>query len=115
MSKLVLSYLALGLAILGELAGTACLQRSAQFTKLWPTVGMLAGYTLSFNFLSHALKMIPLGVAYAIWGGVGIVLTALIGLWFFKQKLDTAAVLGIGLIIAGVVIVRLFSRSGVHG
>lgn len=115
MNKLSLSYLALGLAILAELAGTACLQRSAQFTKLWPTTGMIIGYMLSFYFLSHALKMIPLGIAYAIWGGVGIVLTALIGLLLFRQKLDAASVLGIGLIVAGVVVIRVFSRTAAHG
>ena len=107
-------YLALVLAIGLEVVGTSFLQRSAQFTRLWPTVGMALCYLASFYLLSLALRVLPLGVAYAIWSALGIVLVALIGLFVFHQRLDLPAVIGLGLIVAGVIVVNLFSQTAGH-
>lgn len=111
MSPILISWLALAVAILCEVTGSSFLQRSEQFTRPIPTLIMVVCYVVSFYLLSVALKMLPLGTAYAIWAGVGIVLTALIGLVMFRQTLDTPALLGIGLIITGVLIINLFSRT----
>lgn len=107
-------YLSLMLAIGLEVVGTSMLQRSAQFTRLWPTLGMAVCYLASFYLLSQSLKVLPLGIAYAIWSAVGIVLVALIGLFAFGQRLDMPAVIGLGLIIAGVIVVNLFSKTIGH-
>jgi len=105
----------LAAAIAAEVAGTTFLQKSEQFTKLVPTLAMAGLYAAAFFFLSQALRHVPLGVAYAIWGGVGIVLTAVIGVVLFGQKLDLPAMIGIGMIVGGVLVTQLFSRSVVHG
>ena len=110
MSPQLVSYLALAGAILCEVTGSTFLTKSAQFTKLGPTALMVGFYVASFYLLSMALRTIPLGIAYAIWAGVGIVLTALIGLVVFRQSLDTAALVGIGLIVSGVVVLNAFSN-----
>lgn len=107
-------YIPLALAIGLEVVGTSLLQRSAQFTRLWPTVGMAACYLASFYLLSLSLRFLPLGIAYAIWSAVGIVLVALIGLFAFGQRLDLPAAIGIALIVAGVVVVNLFSKTVGH-
>jgi len=109
------AYAMLAAAIAAEVAGTTFLQKSEQFTKLVPTLAMAGLYAAAFYFLSQALRHVPLGVAYAIWGGVGIVLTAAIGVVLFRQKLDAPALLGIGLIVSGVLVTQLFSRSVAHG
>lgn len=116
MSPLIMAYSALGCAIVLEVVGSTFLQASAQFTRLWPTVAMTACYVASFYALSHALKVLPLGIAYAVWGGLGIILTAMVGVLVLRQALDLAAFLGIGLIVCGVVVIHVFSRtSGSHG
>ncbi|WCR12227.1 QacE family quaternary ammonium compound efflux SMR transporter [Paracoccus stylophorae] len=107
-------YIPLILAIALEVVGTSFLQRSAQFTRLWPTVGMAVCYLGSFYLLSLTLRMLPLGVAYAIWSALGIVLVALIGLLMFGQRLDLPAVIGLALIVAGVVVINLFSKTIGH-
>lgn len=109
-----LSYVYLGIAIVAEVVGTSALKASDQFTRLWPSVLTVAGYALAFYFLSLTLKTIPTGVAYAIWSGVGIVLISLVGWWLFRQALDWPAVLGMGLIIAGVIVINVFSKTAVH-
>lgn len=101
-------------AICLEVTGTAALQASQQFTRLWPTVLMGCCYAGSLFLLSVTLKVMPVGIAYAIWSGVGIVLIALIGYAVFGQKLDTPAVLGLALIVAGVVVVNVFSNTIMH-
>ena len=83
------------------------------FTKLWPSVIVVLGYCLAFYFLSLTLDTIPIGVAYAIWSGVGIASLAVISVLFFDQKIDVAAVFGMGLIIAGVVVLRVFSETAI--
>ncbi|MCS5603189.1 MAG: SMR family transporter [Paracoccus sp.] len=107
-------YLPLAMAIALEVVGTSLLQRSQQFSRLWPTLGMAICYLASFYLLSLALRVLPLGVAYAIWSALGIVLVALIGLFVFHQRLDLPAVIGLGLIIAGVIVVNLFSQTAGH-
>lgn len=107
-------YLFLALAILCEVIGTTALTASNQFSKPLPSVVTVVGYGLAFYFFSFSLKAIPVGVAYAIWGGVGIVLVTLIGLVFFKQRLDLPALAGIGLIVAGVLVMQFFSKTISH-
>lgn len=107
-------YAMLFVAIVLEVVGTTALQMSQQFTRLWPTLAVIACYAGAFYCLSLTLRSIPVGVAYAIWSALGIVLISSVGLVFFKQKLDLAAVVGLGLIIAGVVVVNLFSKSVSH-
>lgn len=114
MNSVPLTYVALGIAIVLEVIGTTFLQKSQQFTKLGPTVVMAVCYLAAFYFLSLALKTIPVGIAYAIWSGLGIVLISAVGYVLFKQALDAPALLGIGLIIAGVVIINLFSKTAAH-
>jgi small multidrug resistance pump len=108
------AYVALALAIVSELAGTTLLQKTEQFTKPLPTVLMALSYTASLYCLSRALERLPLGIAYAIWGGLGIVLSAVIGVVVYKQSLDLPAYLAIGLIVAGVLVFQIFSRSFSH-
>jgi small multidrug resistance pump len=104
---------ALAVAILLEVTGTTALQMSEQLTKLVPTLVMVICYLGSLYFMSLALKTIPIGITYAIWSGLGIVLITAIGYTKFRQTLDTPALIGVGLIVAGVVIANL-SKSVVH-
>jgi len=108
------AYLYLGIAIVSEVIGTAALNASAGFTRLWPSLVTIAGYGIAFFCLSLTLRSIPVGIAYAIWSGVGIVLISIVGLLWFRQALDLPAVAGIGLIIAGVLVINLFSRTVTH-
>ena len=110
----MLRYILLLLAIVFETIATSFLKQSEQFSKLWPTVMTIVCYGTSFYFLSIVLKTMPIGIAYAIWSGVGIVLIGFIGWLVFKQSLDFPAILGIGMIIAGVIIINLFSKSVSH-
>lgn len=103
--------LALAVAIVCEVIATAALKSSDGFTRLWPSLLVVAGYAVAFYALSIALRAIPVGVAYAIWSGVGIVGIALIGWAVFGQALDAPALIGIGLILAGVLVLNLFSAS----
>lgn len=109
-----LHYIYLVIAVAAETIGTTALQASSQFTKLWPSVLVVVAYAVAFYFLGVVLKYIPVGIAYAIWSGVGIVLISLIGLVVFGQTLDLAAVLGLGMIIGGIVIIHVFSGSATH-
>ena len=101
-------------AIVLEVIGTTALQMSQQFTRLWPTVILITCYTGAFYALSITLRVIPVGIAYAIWSALGIVLISIVGLVLFRQKLDLPAIIGLGLIIAGVLVVNLFSKSISH-
>ena len=107
-------YLYLALAIVLEVLGTSLLGKSEGFSKWLPTVGSLLSFGVCFYFLSLALKNIPLGVAYAIWSGVGIVLTAIVSILVFKNKIDLPFILGALLIIAGVLVINLFSKANGH-
>ena len=108
------SSLILGAAIVSEVIATSALKASDGFTRLWPSVVTAIGYLISFYLLSLVLKTISVGVAYAIWSGLGIVLIACIGWAVFGQKLDLPALLGMALIIAGVAVINLFSKTTGH-
>src|SRR5690606_30418430 len=97
----MLAYLYLGIAIIAEVIATTALRASAGFTQLWPSTISIAGYVVAFYFLSLTLRTMPVGVAYAIWSGVGIVLISLAGWLIYKQLLDLPAIIGMGLIMAG--------------
>ncbi|WP_299736432.1 SMR family transporter [uncultured Roseobacter sp.] len=107
-------YLYLVLAIVAETIGTTALQAGQQFSRLWPSVLVVVAYGISFYLLALALKFMPVGIVYAIWSGLGIVLIAIIGFIVFGQRLDLPAVLGLTLIIVGILIIHLFSKSAVH-
>jgi small multidrug resistance pump len=107
-------YAMLFVAIVLEVIGTTALQMSQQFTRIGPTVVLILCYTGAFYFLSVTLRTIPVGIAYAIWSALGIVLISGVGLVFFKQKLDLPAMIGLALIIAGVLVVNLFSKAVSH-
>jgi small multidrug resistance pump len=106
--------LTLTFAILAEVIGTSALKASEGFSRLLPSVVVIAGYGTAFYFLSLTLKHMPVGIAYAVWSGVGTVLITLIGVLAFRQKIDLAGMLGIALIIAGVLVLNLLSKSGAH-
>lgn len=110
----MLSYFYLSLAIVAEVIGTSALKASDGFTKWLPSLVTALGYGTAFYCLSMTLKSMPVGVAYAIWSGVGIVLISLIGLVVFRQRLDLPAVLGMAFIIVGVVLMNVFSKVSVH-
>jgi small multidrug resistance pump len=101
----------LGIAIVTEVIGTSALKSAEGFTRLLPSVIVVISYSISFYLLSLCLRSIPVGVVYAVWSGIGIVLIALIGAIFFRQTLDTPAIIGISLILAGVVVINLFSHT----
>lgn len=101
-------------AIVSEVAATTALAASDQFSKIGPSIIVVLGYGISFYMLALPLKVMPVGIVYAVWSGVGIVGVALIGLLLYGQKLDIAAVAGMGLIIAGVLVINLFSSSSGH-
>ncbi|MGR3368173.1 MAG: DMT family transporter [Sagittula sp.] len=107
-------YLILILAVVAETIGTTALQASQQFTRPLPSVVVAVSYAAAFYLLSMVLKVMPVGVTYAIWSGLGIVLIAVIGRVVFGQKLDLAAVLGMAMILAGIVVIHLFSRATPH-
>lgn len=103
-----MSYLYLLLAIVGELIGSSLLKASEGFSKLYPTIGVIIAFVCCFFFLSISLKTIPLNTAYAIWSGLGIVLTTMISVLIWKEKINGASITGIILILAGVVILNIF-------
>ena len=109
-----LVYAVLVIAILFEVLGTSAMQAAQHFTRLGPTLLMVVCYAIAFYFLSWSLRYVPVGIAYAIWSGLGIVLISLVGYFAFGQKLDLAAMIGLGLIIAGVVVLNVFSKSTFH-
>ncbi len=109
-----IAYLYLGIAIVAEVAATTALKASEGFSRLWPSVAVVLGYAVAFYFLSLTLKSIPTGIAYAIWSGVGIVLISVLGWVVYRQTLDMPALLGMGLILAGVLVINLFSTSSAH-
>lgn len=109
-----MSWTYLVLAIIAEVVATTALKASDGFTRLQPSVITAVGYAIAFYLLALALKTIPVGIAYAIWSGVGIVAIAILGYMVFDQALDAAGMAGIGLILAGVVVLNVFSGSSGH-
>jgi small multidrug resistance pump len=104
----------LSVAIISEVIATSALKASEGFSRLWPSLIVAIGYMTAFYFLSLTLKTIPIGVTYAIWSGVGVALIALVAWVFFGQALDTPAVIGLLLIVAGVVVINIFSKTVSH-
>ena len=104
----------LAIAIVSEVAATSALKSSEGFTRLLPSLLVVAGYGAAFYFLSLTLRSIPVGVAYAVWSGAGMALISVVAWIFLDQKLDAPAILGIVLIAAGVVVMNVFSRTLVH-
>jgi len=104
-------WLFLCVAIVCEVIATSALKQSEGFSRFWPSVIVILGYGAAFYLLSLTLSVIPMGVAYAIWSGLGIALITFVGWVLYGQKLDLPAVMGIGLIVAGVVVMSVFSKS----
>ncbi|MFI5907760.1 DMT family transporter [Dactylosporangium sp. NPDC051541] len=102
-----MAYVLLGLAIAVEVVGTSLLKATEGFTKLWPTVGVLVAYALAFLFMAQAVKVVPVGVAYAMWSGLGTAAIVAIGAVFLGEPLSLVKVIGVGLVIAGVVVLNL--------
>ena len=109
-----MSYFYLALAIAAEVAGTSLLKVTEEFTKLVPTTFLVIFYVISFWLMTLALRDLPLGVVYAVWSGLGIVLVAIIGAFVYKEVPDLASIIGMALIISGVVVMHLFSKSIQH-
>lgn len=104
----------LGIAIIGEVVATSFLRAAAGFTQLVPSIVVVVGYGITFYFFSLALQTIPVGIGYAIWSGAGIILISIIAYFVYGQSLDLPALIGIGLILAGVLVINLFSQSSTH-
>lgn len=107
-------WLFLSIAIVSEVMATSALKASAGFTRPLPSLVVVVGYGVAFYFLSLTLKTVPVGVAYAIWSGAGVALIALVGWAFLGQRLDAPAIIGLGLIVAGVVVINVFSKTVSH-
>lgn len=109
-----MAYLYLAIAIVGEVVGTAALKATEEFTRLIPSLIVVVGYGMAFFFLTLALRTIPVGIAYAVWAGIGIVLISAASWVLYKQTLDAPAIVGIALIAVGVVVINAFSSSISH-
>ncbi len=107
-------WLALAIAIFAEVIGTTALKASNEFTRLLPSLLVVAGYGTAFYFMAISMRVLPVGIMYAIWSGMGIVLVSIIGWLVYKQTLDLPSIIGMGLIIAGVILINLFSKSVGH-
>jgi small multidrug resistance pump len=109
-----MNWLYLAIAIVSEVIATSALKAADGFTKPWPSAVVVVGYVVAFYFLSLTLRTIPVGIAYAVWSGVGIVLVSIVGWVLYGQRLDAAAFVGISLIAAGVVVLNTLSKSSAH-
>ncbi len=109
-----MSYLYLAIAIVAEVIATTSLKACEEFSKLVPSVMVVVGYCLAFYFLMLSLRSIPVGIAYAIWSGVGVVIVTLISYFIFRQALDKPALIGMTLIISGVIVIQTLSKSSAH-
>ena len=109
-----MKHLFLAIAILSEVIATSALKSSDGFTRLWPSLACTAGYACAFYFLSLTLREVPVGIAYAIWSGVGIALVTAIAWIFHGQRLDLPAIIGLSLIVAGVLVLNFLSKSSAH-
>ena len=108
------AYMALGLAIVAEVIATSALKASEGFTRPGPSAIVVLGYGLAFYCLSLTLRTVPVGVAYAVWSGLGIVLITVAGYVLYRQRIDVAALIGMALIVAGVAVIQLFSKTTTH-
>ncbi|RWL75884.1 MAG: QacE family quaternary ammonium compound efflux SMR transporter [Mesorhizobium sp.] len=114
MNPLITAYGALVLGIISEVIGSSLLPKTQQFTKLGPTAAAIASFIIALFLLSHALKLLPLGLTYAIWCGIGMALTATVSVFLYRSPVDVLGILGILLIISGVVVITAFSKSIGH-
>lgn len=110
----MMAYVYLFVAIVAEVVGTSALKASQGFTRFWPSVLVVVGYVVAFYLLTLVLRTIPVGIAYAFWAGLGIVLVTLVGVVMFGERLDLPAVLGLAMIIGGVVVIQVFSGVSAH-
>ncbi len=110
-----MAYLYLAVAIVAEVIATSALKASEEFTKLYPSLIVVIGYSIAFYFMTLVLRTIPIGITYAVWSGLGIVLVTIIGIVLYKEVPDIPAVIGMGFIIAGVAIIHIFSGSVKQG
>ncbi len=109
-----MAYIYLALAIIAEVTATSALKASSEFTRLIPSIIVVIGYVISFYFMTLVLRSIPIGITYAIWSGLGIVAISVVGFIIYKEVLDIPALIGMGLIISGVVVIHIFSKSITH-
>ena len=109
-----MAYLYLAIAIIAEVTATSALKASEEFTKLIPSTIVVVGYGVAFYFMTLVLRTIPIDITYAIWSGLGIVLVTIVGTMLYKQIPDIPAIIGMGLIISGVVVIHVFSKTVSH-
>jgi len=109
-----MAYVYLLIAIICEVIGTSCLKASNEFKEFLPSLFVAIGYGASFYFMALSMRKISLGTVYATWSGLGIVLVALVGIFYYKEKIDAAGIVGMGLIVAGVLVMSLLSKSNIH-
>lgn len=109
-----MAYLFLAIAIVAEVVATTALRAADGFTQLVPSIVSIVGYAVAFYFLSLTLRTMPVGIAYAIWSGVGIVLISLAGWVIYRQLLDAPAIIGMGMIMGGVMVINVFSKTAMH-
>lgn len=109
-----MAYLYLAVAIIAEVTATSALKATEEFTKLYPSLIVIIGYGVAFYFMTLVLRTIPVGITYAVWSGLGVVLVAIVGAVLYKQIPDVAAIIGMGLIITGVLVIHVFSKSASH-
>ena len=109
-----MTYLFLAIAIIAEVAATSALKASEEFTKLTPSIIVVVGYAIAFYFMTLVLRVIPIGITYAIWSGLGNVLVTVVGFFLYRQIPDLPAIIGMGLIVSGVLIIHLFSKTVSH-
>ncbi len=111
---MLMTYFYLAIAIVTEVIGTSALKATEEFTKFWPSLVVVVSYAFSFYFMALVVKHLPIGITYAIWSGLGIVLVAVIGALWYKQMPDIAAIIGMALIVIGVVVIFIFSKTVGH-
>jgi small multidrug resistance pump len=109
-----MAYLYLAIAIVAEVIATSALKASNEFTRLIPSMVVVIGYAVAFYFMTLVIRTIPIGITYAIWSGLGIVLIAAVGFFYYRQALDLPAIIGMGLIVSGVVVINVFSNTAAH-
>jgi small multidrug resistance pump len=107
-------WLAIAIAIVAEVTATTALKASNEFTRLLPSLIVVAGYGVAFYFMTISMRVLPVGIMYAIWSGLGIVLISILGWVVYKQTLDVPAMIGMGFIITGVIVINVFSKSVGH-
>jgi len=109
-----MAYLYLAIAIIAEVVATSALKASVEFTKLFPSLIVVVGYGIAFYFMTLVLRTLPIGITYAVWSGFGIVLVAIVGALLYKQIPDIPAIIGMSLIISGVIVIHVFSKTVSH-